>query len=648
MLQNPKAYTSQFEKMFNINEIPVYKKEKTENRVILENGYVQSKIVNPNEWTLKGNKIIVTQIDIIFTKYPKNKEFWLTNYYELLANRISDLLKIDSTLNSDNFEWNLVLQTNCNTETEAKSMFHGIAITYFEEEDILEKPEKDETPMQDSNYFVSHTLKVQNYIRSMGGPGDSIIYKIFDRNRDWKNALVVMDWTGSMYQYGSQAVLWHTLNFKTSGIRNFVFFNDGDEKADSKKELGNTGGIYYAQANNLDRLINTFYLVGQRGKGGDEPENDLEALLKGMNRYQDFDELILIADNSCIRDYSLLINLDVKVNVIMCGIQSEINPQYINLAYLTGGSLHTIDEDIKHMSSMIHDDEIVINHNTYKLVDEENFVFKKPPTPGFVNCEEFTSLNIPIPEQKLDFSEKNGGISDSTVMKVLDRHPLWMNSVVVMDWSKEMYTNSAQAILWHKLHRTKSGIEHFYFCNDGNKLPLSKKKNGKTGGIYYCKANNFSQVIRKTESVTKRGNGGMDQSNNMVESLIESAARQQKAEHLILIADNNSCLRDLNLVQYLNMPVKIILCNIDDQPINPQYLNLALLTGGSLHLINDDIYNYVLRSTIDTKQVLTIGKTRYIVNKNGLFEFEDKELQKKLPCTKFDKPGFLEKLKAIF
>ncbi len=643
ILNHPREHAAEFEKLFNYNEIKEYNPDEQPNSVVLENGYTKSVIKDPWRWKPYDDKIVVTQIDIIFTKYPKNKDFWRTNYYDLLAARIKALLALDSSLNSTNFEWNLVLQTKPQNEPEAKSMFHGIAITYFVEKDFIEEDKDvDETPMQDSAYFAKHELKVKNFIHSQGGAGDSIVFKVFDRHREWKNALVVMDWTGSMYRYGAQAVLWHTLNFKTSGIKDFVFFNDGDDTPDDKKIIGKTGGIYYAQAKNLDRLINTFYLVGKRGKGGDDPENDVEALIKGMNRFEDFDELILIADNnSCMRDFRLITNIDVKVNVIVCGAKYGINPQYVNLAYYTGGTIHTIEEDIDHLSSLVKDDELTIDNVKYKLARDDLFTLKyQNQSLRFKSCDEFTTLVPLTPDPRLAFIVRHGGIDDSTVYKVLDRHPLWQNSVVVMDWSKGMYTNSAQAVLWHKIHRKTSGINYFVFFNDGNKLPKRKKKIGKTGGIYYQKSNNIHRVEKRFDYVIRRGDGGKDNAGNDLEALMSAANKFTKLNTFILIADNRKCVRDMALLKYLNIPIKVILTNVDG-PVNPQYINIAYKTGGSLHIINDDIYNYVFTAMAESDQTLMLNGYEYVVNDKGFFEFKDKSI--KTPCSKYDSPNILQR-----
>jgi hypothetical protein len=646
VLNHPRNYGEKFERLFNLNEVKRFNPNDNKGKVILENGYTRAKLKNASDWDAYNKLIIVTQIDVIYTKYPKNKDFWRTNYYDLLARRIKELFKLDSTLNSADFEWNIVLQTECNNETEAKAMFHGISITYFEIEDMLDVADEDvdETPEQDTTYFTKNTLKVQNFIRSQGGIGDSLVYKVFDRHHEWKNALVVMDWTGSMYQYGAQAVLWHTKHFDNSGIKNFVFFNDGDKTPDNKKVIGKTGGVYFAQAKNINRLTNTFYLVSKRGKGGDDPENDVEAIIRGINRFENFDELILIADNnSCMRDFQLIANLDVKVNIIVCGARYGINPQYINLAYLTGGTIHTIEEDIAHLNSLVRNKELCISKTKYELTSEDLFRVKdKMKNLRYKSCEEFTSLSPIEMTSGLAFIDKNGGITDSTVYKVLDRHPAWQNSIVIMDWTKGMYTNSAQAVLWHKRHRKSSGIEYFTFFNDGNKLATRNKKIGRTGGIYNSKSNNIHQVTQRFEYVKRKGVGGTNTSANDIEVILTQSRKFPKIQTYILTADNSTCIRDIKLLKYVTLPVKVVLSNING-PINPQYINLAYHSGGSLHTLKDDFYNYVFTSLKESNQNLIINGVEYHLDEDDNYVFVDKELRKKDKCNKYEKENFFRK-----
>ena len=52
----------------------------------------------------------------------------------------------------------------------------------------------------------------------------------------------------------------------------------------------------------------------------------------------------------------------------------------------------------------------------------------------------------------------------------------------------------------------------------------------------------------------------------------------------------------------------VILCGVRNNDINIDYLNLALKTKGSIHLIEQDIKNL---SDLKEGEVLTIGKKNY-------------------------------------
>ncbi|RLD46595.1 MAG: hypothetical protein DRI86_02760 [Bacteroidetes bacterium] len=646
MLDNPTKFGKDFERLFNLNELEVYDTTAAKGRIVLNNGYAQSKIINGSDWPAYSKNIIVTQIDVVYTKYPRNKEFWRTNYYSLLAKRVKALFALDSTLNCADFEWNIKYQTSCETEEETKKMFHGISIHYFEISDFEEDKYVKNIPDTKAEDIPELSLKVENYIRSQGGIGDSMVYRTFDNHPEWKNALVVMDWTGSMYRYGAQAILWHSMNYTNSGIKNFVFFNDGDDTPDERKIIGETEGVYYAQARHMDRLIKTFYLVGRKGKGGDDPENDIEALIRGINRFEDFDELILIADNnSCIRDFRLIANLGVKVNVIACGTSHGLNPQYVNLAYLTGGSVHTLDEEIQHLSQKIVDNELDMKRLKYELNNEKLFQIKDPPQRiRFSQCDIYTTLLPFNVERKLDFIEKHGGESnDSTVYTVLDRHPAWNNTSIIMDWTKNMYTQSGQALLWHKTHPKTSGINHFVFSNDGNRLADNKKKIGKTGGIYFSKSNNQRQIDRRCEYAAKRGDNKSRSSTNTIESVIYTQNKYFKTDEFILIANNETCVRDFALINNIGLPIKVILTNIKG-PINPQYINIAFKSGGSLHTMDDDYYNYVFKAIATSTKNIVINGVSYNINDEGFFNFQDTQLIKKSKCSISIKTSLWEKL----
>lgn len=360
IFDNPKKYGNRLEGMFKTIETKRVYPQKQKNVVVLENGYALSKLKNGGDWIRMREAWQAVQIDVVYTKYPKDKEFWLTDYTELLAKRLAELFKLDSSLNDARIRYNLVLQTECETQEEAKSMFHGFIIKYERRKlPVVVKPETQMTPLE----------KIDRYLVEVGGIQDSMVYRAFDEHKSWKNALVVMDMTGSMYQYAPQAVLWHIRNFESSGIKYFCYFNDGDRKPEAEKKIGETGGIYLQEANKPEKLAQLFYRVMKNGYGGETlDENDCEAILKAEEFYAGkFDNLILIADNTNIRDIELMYKIKHPVKVVLVGCEYGINVEYINLAYITGGSIHTIDDDVIDIPAHTENGILTIGANKYKF-----------------------------------------------------------------------------------------------------------------------------------------------------------------------------------------------------------------------------------------------------------------------------------------
>lgn len=198
---------------------------------------------------------------------------------------------------------------------------------------------------------------------------DDVILKVFERNKHWKDKLIVCDLTGSMSPYAAQLEVWYKLNLLKEQNLQFVFFNDGDNKSDSEKKIGKTGGIYYLKSKGLEELINLMVMVQTAGDGGDCPENNMEALISGTEKASHYKELIMIADNHApIKDIALLETFKIPVKVILCGVDDEIEADYLRLAWKTKGSVHTIEEDILSIGKLLDGQEIKIGGKTYRLM----------------------------------------------------------------------------------------------------------------------------------------------------------------------------------------------------------------------------------------------------------------------------------------
>lgn len=337
---------------------------KKSNQVLLRNGYASSTFVNAENWKSSTNSRI-TAIDLVFTAYPVHPDDWLTNYQTLMSKRWQTLFELDSLFDSPGIEYRLVLQTDCPDEATAQSLFHGFVIHLKPTEPLvntLASIALEDTSIADSSGGATKeevpspsiqlqpadssapVIEILEFVEEHGGQPDSVVMLALDQLQNVGPLVTVCDWTGSMYGHSANSVLWHLLNPGVSNIQHFAFFNDGNRKKGAQKKPGKTGGVYFQDAQSLKQVVSLFNRVISRGQGGDSPENDLEAVLSSLQRLPSCAGVVLIADNrSCIRDFSLLAQINRPVYVILCGTNKGINPQYIQVARRTGGSLFLLE-----------------------------------------------------------------------------------------------------------------------------------------------------------------------------------------------------------------------------------------------------------------------------------------------------------------
>ncbi len=208
------------------------------------------------------------------------------------------------------------------------------------------------------------TLKFDKFLDGTYKIKDSTIFRVFDRNSHWKKVLLVVDMTGSMFPYIGQLLVWFKMNFESELIRHYALFNDGDNKPDQQKTIGNTGGVHGFDAKDFKKFKKDIEEVRKLGEGGDDPENDLEALLTSMVLFRDYNDVVLIADDSDIRDMKLLKRIRKPIHVVLCGTKKGINQQYLSLAYKTKGSIHTQYNDVD-MKKLKDGDQIELDNDIF-------------------------------------------------------------------------------------------------------------------------------------------------------------------------------------------------------------------------------------------------------------------------------------------
>jgi len=153
-------------------------------------------------------------------------------------------------------------------------------------------------------------------------------------NFETDSVVLVIDATASMFKSIAQVLDWAHSSRMKPRIKGFVFFNDGDSTLNHQKEVGKTGGVYYAK--NFEILQKALITSMKNGTGGDRIENDIEAVLKARIKFGN-GNYVLVADNLCRpRDLRLQSKINFPLNILICnGIEAK--QYYVDLAKRTGG-----------------------------------------------------------------------------------------------------------------------------------------------------------------------------------------------------------------------------------------------------------------------------------------------------------------------
>jgi hypothetical protein len=322
----------------------------------------------------------ITKVELVYTNFRK---YDLFSQPSLNIKRLEALQKeAPEAFSSSMTQWKFTAQTACTNEEEARAMFHGFILTYR-----VEKP----TPMAMSevdrmkNMVAYYTHDYKSMIKPVGYKmskadmmpkpegydnyfRDTTVLAVLDRQKDWKDAVIVCDVTGSMNPYMVQTLIWLKLNCKATKAGSYTFFNDGDSKMDYEKKIGSTGGVYTTADNNYDSVQNLMFSTMMKGSGGDAPENNLEAVIQALRLKPDAKEVIMIADNYAnVKDIALLPRVNVPVRIVVCGADKGINTDYLNIARATGGSVHTIEKDLTELVKLNEGEIFTFRSQKYKL-----------------------------------------------------------------------------------------------------------------------------------------------------------------------------------------------------------------------------------------------------------------------------------------
>lgn len=202
---------------------------------------------------------------------------------------------------------------------------------------------------------------------------DSTTYRVLSRNvAQWNQAVIVCDFTSSMYPYSTQLMTWFRKNQANSEITGLVFFTDCDSLG--RETAPGRAGQFYTTRSRVTSQVLPLMLASARNTLGnhDDAENDLEALIYAQNQFPEGKHLILIADNSSsVKDLNRLPELHVPVHIILCGPAYDsaraFRLDYHKIAQQTGGSLHTLEDDLTDVNHLAPNTWIRVEGRYYRL-----------------------------------------------------------------------------------------------------------------------------------------------------------------------------------------------------------------------------------------------------------------------------------------
>ena len=300
---------------------------------LLPCSFGQEKFVDSVKFETVDKKDL-SEIWLIYSGFSVNEKF---NQDQLNNKRIAELKKKLPYLNSaSKIKWTDMKIAGLNNLDTAKEQFHGFVFVY--------------------DYKAEQTL----------GP-------VLDRHKNWDSIIVVVDVTTSMLPSLMEVNKWLDLNYKNKQIDRFVYFNDGDGIPDYMKRLNSTGGIHTDTSSNYSTYVKGIKKYMVMGLGNmDKAENVLEALIYAQKFAIPGSEIVLLSDNnSSPRDTALIDSLKLPVKVIACGVDDcDLNTSLINIAYRTGGSIHTGVSDVRDFKNAKQpkDREIIINIGDKKYI----------------------------------------------------------------------------------------------------------------------------------------------------------------------------------------------------------------------------------------------------------------------------------------
>lgn len=191
------------------------------------------------------------------------------------------------------------------------------------------------------------------------------------RNKEqWAAKRIIANIDCSMYQYLDELMVWNYSDEQEQNNNTYWLFNGFQNDSKPSGSGNDRRGIFHVPNNDIEGFCKTVDKIVNFSCGGSRLENVVEALILGAKDKSPAEELLFIADNySDVSDLNKLKDLHVPVRVLLTASEYGINEHYLEIAYRTGGSIHTINEDIpsQHLQTLKDGQQLPIGKYVYQF-----------------------------------------------------------------------------------------------------------------------------------------------------------------------------------------------------------------------------------------------------------------------------------------
>ena len=201
-------------------------------------------------------------------------------------------------------------------------------------------------------------------------------------------------------------------------------------------------------------------------------------------------------------------------------------------------------------------------------------------------------------------------IVNTPVYKAFDELSNNEHLAIVMDVTGSMANHIISASFWLNENKNKLPFTSFTAFNDGDDKKDDDKEIGSTGGIYFTTF--FSECNNSILTAMENGNGG-DYPENDLEAIMYAQRKDVKATGVLLVADNFSQVKDIELLNKVDLPIHILPCGLTGS-IHKDYLEIVFKTNGKIYY-KDQIIDI---SNLPKGSTFKIRKTNYIVTGRGI------------------------------